>query len=234
MNIESILTHYDEPHRHYHNRKHIEYMFRIARENGLSHEIDQQGLLWYAIVYHDIVYDPTKKDNELKSSYLFQKEFFENFNELQKENIHKLMTPNYNFSNLVHSLILLTKYHTIDNGMWFDDHLQIAETLIDLDLAILGDTWEVYQEYASNVRKEYAHVTDEEWVEGRLDWIRSMLSRKSIYYTDWGKKREDQAKENLSKELFTLIPITKEWSSSHSYRHKNKYYLYREIIKEVD
>ncbi len=75
------------------------------------------------------------------------------------------------------------------------------QTLIDLDLAILGDTWEVYQEYASNVRKEYAHATDEEWRDGRSKWLKDMCGRESIYYTDWGKKREQRAKDNLFQEL---------------------------------
>jgi predicted metal-dependent HD superfamily phosphohydrolase len=51
MNLEEIKVRYSEPHRFYHTWNHIEYMFRIARENGLSDEIDQKGLLWYAIVY---------------------------------------------------------------------------------------------------------------------------------------------------------------------------------------
>ncbi len=204
MNIESILTHYDEPHRHYHNRKHIEYMFNTAEKEGVK--IKEGDPLWYAIVYHDIVYKPTRKDNEEKSANIYKDYFWKLFKkESGKIQFGAFITPNFTLESLPQRLIMLTKTHRIDNTMWFDDQLQIAENLIDLDLAILGDTWEVYQEYVYNVRKEYSHLTDEEWKEGRGKWLSDMMDRKSIYYTDWGKKREDQAKHNLTHEFNILI-----------------------------
>ena len=53
MNLEEIKERYSEPHRYYHTWDHIEYMFRIARDNGVL--INPDSPLWFAIVYHDII-----------------------------------------------------------------------------------------------------------------------------------------------------------------------------------
>lgn len=204
MNLEQIKERYSEPHRHYHTWKHIEYMFKTAEENGV--EVKEGSPLWYAIVYHDIVYDPKANNNEEKSASAYRDYFWKSFKkEKDKIGFGAFVTPNFTLESLTQRLIILTKTHTIDRDMWFDDQLQFAKIIIDLDLAILGDTWEVYEEYASNVRKEYAHATDEEWRHGRSKWLTDMCGRESIYYTDWGKKREDQAKENLRKEYVRLV-----------------------------
>lgn len=56
---QNILERYNEPHRFYHNREHIEVMLSEAKEqNILTDE------LFLAIVFHDIIYDPKANDNE--------------------------------------------------------------------------------------------------------------------------------------------------------------------------
>lgn len=62
------LIRYDEPHRFYHNREHIEEMIANARKrNILTDE------LFLAIVFHDIIYNPKANDNEELSAELFCK-----------------------------------------------------------------------------------------------------------------------------------------------------------------
>jgi len=187
MNLEEIKARYSEAHRYYHTWDHIEYMFCVARENGV--EIKEKTALWYAIVYHDIIYDPKANDNEEESGYLLIDTYV-------KEG-DPLIGIKFLTFNVVRQYILATK-HKDTNIEDYEDTLKI---LLDLDLAILGDTWEVYQDYVSKIRKEYSHLSDEEFNAGRKDWLSNMLARESIYYTDWGKKRELQARENLKIEF---------------------------------
>ena len=190
MNLEEIKVRYSEPHRFYHTWDHIEYMFRIARDNGVL--INPDSPLWFAIVYHDIIYDPKCYNNEERSGQLA---------------VDRNQDWKMNFEH-VRNLILVTKTHLINNELVEKD---IQATLIDLDLAILGDTPEVYQDYVIKVQKEYAHATGEEWREGRSKWIRSMLKKDSIFYTEWGRKLEKQARENLRYELHNISLTSVAW-----------------------
>ena len=68
------LAMYDHPHRFYHNWEHIENVMINAGDNIKSDEV------FLAILFHDIIYDPRKKDNELKSAEFF----LENKSEFRK------------------------------------------------------------------------------------------------------------------------------------------------------
>ena len=194
MNLDQIKERYSEPHRFYHNYTHIDYIFKTAEKEGVI--IEEGDCLWYAILYHDIIYDPTRKDNEGRSFHRFEYDL----NSLYNLKQHFPENHIYWKRDIVKHMIYSTTDHRFDVFI-SEEYDYNCKTLIDLDLSILGDTWEVYQEYVANIRKEYAHATDEQWKEGRGKWLSDMIGRKSIYYTDWGKKREDQAMKNMMKEL---------------------------------
>jgi len=203
MNLDQIKERYSEPHRFYHTWNHIEYMFKTAEKEGV--EITEP--LEHLIYCHDVIYIPGNSDNEKLSGAVASDYYTEVCNEYE-ETQFPFAFVSFDWEPITYYplIINMTKNHIVDFGtestegmIW--NWLDVAQNLIDLDLAILGDTWEVYQEYASNVRKEYAHVTDEQWKAGRGKWLSDMIGRKSIYYTDWGKKREDQAIKNMMKEL---------------------------------
>ena len=62
----NVMYCYDEPHRYYHNMDHIIGMLKMAKsEEYLDDE------LFLAIVFHDIVYDSRRNDNEERSSHMF-------------------------------------------------------------------------------------------------------------------------------------------------------------------
>ena len=62
-----ILKNYDEQHRFYHNLYHLIDMLTNAKKLG----IELTDSLVLAIVFHDIIYDPKRKDNEERSADLF-------------------------------------------------------------------------------------------------------------------------------------------------------------------
>jgi len=116
--------------RHYH----IYSMLQLAEEN--KNQIRDMDILLFSIWFHDIIYNPSKQNNEEKSAD-YAKSIAEKFS-LKKDQIKKL-----------HQLILSTKSHQIlvskDNAY-----------LLDFDLSILGQNWEIYQAYINNIRKEYS------------------------------------------------------------------------------
>lgn len=62
----SVIESYNEKHRYYHNIDHIMSMLNMAEVEGIL--TDELAL---AIIFHDIVYDPNSKDNEILSANLF-------------------------------------------------------------------------------------------------------------------------------------------------------------------
>jgi predicted metal-dependent HD superfamily phosphohydrolase len=77
--------------------------------------------------------------------------------------------------------------------------------LCDADLSILGADQERYDDYVSDVRAEYAHVSDDDWRTGRRAVLRSFLDRPTIFHTHPGRDRwEAAARSNISRELEQL------------------------------
>lgn len=68
----SILNHYSEPHRFYHNFAHIDKIVKRSWELSIY-----SPELLLAIVFHDIIYNPKSSDNEERSAELFYS-FFQN------------------------------------------------------------------------------------------------------------------------------------------------------------
>ena len=96
---------------------------------------------------------------------------------------------------LFRSQILETKGHSIskDNDTNF---------FTDADLSILGLDWDLYSEYAQNVRKEYSNYPTIIYKMGRRKVLKHFLVMERIFKTDhFFEKFEVLARENLRREL---------------------------------
>jgi len=77
--------------------------------------------------------------------------------------------------------------------------------LCDADLAILAAPAERYAEYTAGVRREYAHVPDEDFRRGRAKVLRTLLDRPALFRTAFGQRHwEDPARTNVAAELAVL------------------------------
>ena len=75
----------------------------------------------------------------------------------------------------------------------------------DADLAVLASEPARYTEYAASVRREYGHLSEAEWLQGRADLVRSLLDRERLFHTPLGHERwEPAARANLEAELAEL------------------------------
>lgn len=171
--------------RHYHNLSHITAMFNHAET--IKSNITDYDTFLLAIWYHDIIYKPTKNNNEEKSALLAKKRLKPlSFDEKTLKTIQNLI-----FSTKKHELILTENN---DNSY-----------LLDIDLSILGSNWNTYETYTKNIRKEYGMFPDFIYKKGRKKVLQHFLERKTLYFTEFYKNKfEQQARENLLKEIELL------------------------------
>jgi predicted metal-dependent HD superfamily phosphohydrolase len=181
-----LVRAYREPHRHYHTLDHIAALLMLLDCHG-EDSCDRDALT-LAILFHDVVYDPRRHDNEEASAALAAKY------------LTGLGCPQELLAKVLRC-ILATR-HARDVPAIDDADLAL---LLDLDLAILAAPPEAYRAYASGVRREYAHVPDALYGMGRRRVLEGFLGRGPIYLTErLGNLWEAQARANLAAEIAEL------------------------------
>ncbi|MDN4985068.1 phosphohydrolase [Bradyrhizobium sp. WYCCWR 13022] len=180
MNREHLAVAYAAPGRHYHNLAHIEdCLAALARVGGLS--AAEREMLTEAIWWHDVVYDPTRSDNEERSAELAEQHVR---GELRHE---------------VGRLIRLTKTHDVDASD------RLGAILISIDLSILGADPAHYDAYAAAIRREFSHVSESDYRVGRARVLRRFAAREVIYPDpDFAAMYDRPARANLARELEAL------------------------------
>jgi predicted metal-dependent HD superfamily phosphohydrolase len=186
--LHSIVDHYAQPHRHYHAPAHVfsvlEHVDRFMRAEQIDPASDTARAIRFALWYHDVIYDATSKTNEQDSAVLAEAE-------LAALGIHAHIRSD------VHRLIMITKHPAVPNAT--DENI-----VHDVDLGILATPDDIYDRYVTQVRAEYAHVSDADWRLGRAGVLRSFLNAERIYYSVTGAEGEATARHNIERELRTL------------------------------
>src|SRR6266540_121971 len=172
-----LLARWSEPHRHYHTLDHLAAVLSI---------VDITGPVALAAWFHDAVYDPRRDDNEEASARLAEAAL--NALELPADVIAE-----------VARLVRLTATHDPEPGD------RNGALLTDADLAILAAEPAAYDRYAAAVRREYSHVPDREFREGRAAVLRRLNDAPALYRivpekAEW----EARARANLTRELAAL------------------------------
>lgn len=177
-----LLTRYSEPHRYYHNLIHIDRMLGLLAEcHGM-----RSDALELAIWFHDVIYEPLRKDNEEASACYFRTTFGNRLDAGTLESVERL--------------IMATDPKCPRSGVP-DEAL-----LVDIDLSILAAPAGEYEDYRMAIRREYAMVPERKFIEGRLAVLRRFLER-PIFLTPWFVARDPQARENLEREIGLLETI---------------------------
>ena len=76
--------------------------------------------------------------------------------------------------------------------------------IVDVDLGILATSEEHYDQYVSQVRREYSHVSDADWRIGRANVLTSFLDAERLFYTTSGEVWQPIAIRNIRRELDSL------------------------------
>lgn len=177
-----LFEKYSEPGRYYHDARHI--LSCLESLDAYPGKIENHTALELALWYHDAVYDPKASDNEARSAGFFRSEFAAFASGIEK----------------VEGLILATRH---EQG---EPVTPDASLMSDIDLGILGAAPPRYHLYAGDIRREYSHVDDQAYRDGRCAVLKSFLGREQIYHTrHFRKLLEDQARSNLLTELDGLL-----------------------------
>ena len=185
---QDIAVLYNETQRAYHSLQHIQQLF--SQFEQINHHLNEPHLIALALYYHDIIYDPRRSDNELKSAEYAIEALRCSLSEDQCQSIY--------------ALIMMTATHQIDT-LAHEDKISDTAYLLDMDLSILGAPWSEYQVYAQAVRQEYVHVAKENYRVGRIAVLEKLLAHSSLYLTAYYHKRlEEQARKNIKREISFL------------------------------
>lgn len=178
-----LTARYSEPHRAYHTLQHIGHCLdELEHVRYLAANPDAVEL---ALWYHDAIYDTKTKDSEERSAAI------------AVEMVRNASLPD-NLGQSVANLIMATKHSATP----IDSDVQL---LVDIDLSILGQAEDRFNEYELQVRKEYEWVSENAFVAGRSAILKSFLDRSAIYSTQFfHHKYETQARRNIARSLARL------------------------------
>jgi predicted metal-dependent HD superfamily phosphohydrolase len=185
--IEQVWTEieksYSNPKRSYHTLSHLQQFYNELE--AARDAIQNPDALLFSLFFHDLVYNPLRRDNEERSIIIAE-------NRLATIDVPPALIQTCT------DLIMATKSHAKSQ-----DH--DTNIFTDADLSILGQSPDVYDAYTVGIRKEYILYSDMLYKPGRKAVVQHFLSQDRIYKTDhFFKKYESLAKENLQRELLSL------------------------------
>ncbi|KAK6343799.1 hypothetical protein TWF696_007461 [Orbilia brochopaga] len=199
---------YNQPHRAYHNHAHITFMLDKLDNDILNHGLELTDLerhcVKFAIWWHDYVYDPNARDNEIQSIGAWEE--FVNHLSADSAVLSAYKAP-------VSYLIECTISHTSPASAEAEQSLSpgLVSYFLDLDLAILASPREVYRTYADNIRREYIQYCLDDYRKGRANVLRRFLERGNIFSSSAREHNlprvedlESRARENIEWELSEL------------------------------
>lgn len=174
---EELVNAYSQPHRHYHTMKHVvDCLSELDQERAMIRlPLETELALWY----HDLVYDPMSKTNEVTSWNKLD-------NIIYAFCLDRVINP-----YVVKEMILATDHQVVPRSL-------DAKYVVDIDLAILGRSPQVFAEYEDGIRMEYSAVSDSAFYAARRKFLDKLKLRDHIYNTDHFRwKYEELARMNL-------------------------------------
>jgi len=178
-----IKSNYSSSRRFYHTLTHLDNL--VEELLPVKNQIEDWQTVILSVAYHDIIYNPLKKDNEERSAALAY------------DRLTQLGLPE-NQKEKCRQQIVSTKMHEANDN-------SDTNYFTDADLSILGSDPNSYFKYAGQIRKEYRYFPDVLYKPGRKKVLMEFLKMKSIFKTKYFRDRyEEQAKINISDELKSL------------------------------
>lgn len=149
---------YKQSYRKYHNWNHIQYMLNRYYSDGGTDEA-----LYFAILFHDFIYNPLAKDNESRSAEIAYRWLTEKIcrNSMIAERTSQLIVEGAKIDNFQSKDDLLIKFIKYDFGIFAEDEVK-------------------YSEYKKNIRAEYVQfVSEKTFVANRYNWL--VFYKEDIY-----------------------------------------------------
>ena len=184
-NFTLIRDYYSQNWRRYHNLNHVldflnkfNYCLRIPEINKVVDKINTQ----LAIIFHDIIYTPSRNDNEERSNEEFDKFYLK----IKKYDINEKIN-----SIKVNEYIIATKFHFKETFHSDDFNLNL---LMDIDISGMAGDDHIIN--GNNICYEFSHhLTSFEVTFARCNFLKSTINKK-LFKTPVFSHLEKQALEN--------------------------------------
>ncbi|KYQ83385.1 metal-dependent hydrolase [Acinetobacter sp. NRRL B-65365] len=174
-----LIAAYSEKQRAYHTVQHL-YECLVLLES-IRANLNDANAVALALWFHDAVYDPQAKDNELKSAELFEQYVAHNLSADVFQKIKRW--------------IVATQKHAST------DELDL-QFLLDIDLGILAASPARFEEYEQQIQKEYAWVDSGIYSIKRKEVLAHFYQAEPLYQTEYFQQNfEQRAKQNLNRIL---------------------------------
>ena len=173
-----ILENYTKKWKFYHNLNHVySFVNLFEKYNKFINNYKNEFLI--SIYFHDIIYIPSRNDNEEESINMFNKFY----NEVQPNNLNK---------EKVIEFIAETKNHSLSKDYDFE-----LDLFLDMDMQIVAD--ENWEDYENKIRKEYCFVDETEYKNKRRQFLESLVNKNRIFRTQiFYDTYEQIAKNNIT------------------------------------
>ncbi|MHA7268574.1 DUF4031 domain-containing protein [Arthrobacter sp. HLT1-20] len=177
-----LLRRWNEPHRHYHCTSHL---LAVLESLDLLTNSSPPPAVALAAWFHDAIYEGVPGRDEEQSA------------DLARHYLTGLVEP-----PVVDEVVRLVRL-TVQHTPAANDHA--GALLCDADLAILGSAPLRYGQYVTDVRKDYAHIPQDQFNLGRAAVLRQLLALEPLFRTDSGQQLwAAPARRNMSAELAQL------------------------------
>ncbi len=174
-----LIAAYSEKQRAYHTLQHLYECLVLL--DSIRSDLKDAYSVELALWFHDAIYDPQAKDNELKSAELFGRYMA---HDLSVEIVKKIKR-----------WIITTQKHEAT------DELDL-QFLLDIDLAILATSPARFAEYEQQIQQEYAWVDPDVYSIKRKEVLAHFYQTESLYQTEYFQQNfEQRAKQNLNRIL---------------------------------
>ena len=196
-----LVERWKEPHRHYHDLRHLNQVLTgidtISTAAGLGDSRDGRTAMRVARLaawWHDSIYEGTPGEDEHASAELAARQL--------------TGVVDTDVVQRVHCAILATADHAAvaaDAAQRVSDIDAGVSMLLDADLSVLARPEAGYQRYTLDVRHEYAHVPENDFIALPTALFQMLNKTPQLYITDFGVQSwEAKARKNIASELARL------------------------------
>jgi len=182
---EALLAAYGSSGRGYHDLRHLGEVLDRLDELADAGETFERLPVELAAWFHDGVYDGAAGDEARSAAWASRA--------LPEAGVAAPTVAE------VVRLVLLTEHHRPEPGD------RNGEALSDADLAVLASDVGRYDEYVRDVRREHAHVPDDDFRRGRAAVLEDLAAKPALFHTTHARSHwEQRARTNLTRELAAL------------------------------
>lgn len=187
---------YTEEHRAYHNFDHIKQMLDLLQvtqnEFGARFTLADTAFIKTFIWWHDIIYDPSRKDNEWTSAELFEMCTLEGGGATD-------------YKTRIYDAIMDSRHlvKPMNNEKW-------SLFCLDLDLSAMIDKV-TFTKNRDLIRKEFSRQSDLEFYKGRQKFFELLYAKPKTFYNPYNiplfTNGEKSVRSNIQQELAFLATI---------------------------